>query len=297
MGDSSFYLTLPSNVGGQDNTTAHFRTELPETISLPGEWMVALTEIQYPFSWNNVGFNSPKDGTLVIQRFKGSKVSVKIPLMDYPDPEALVSTINQEIQSRGKLMRQMLEVDGTEIIDSSTHQGVDILDLPSWRHRVKKINPLKFVKFTYNNRRVVVVVDNPMNYNYTVFLSPLLQYMLGFTTDRALKGLESGTNTARYPPDMTGGASSLYVYTNCVAPQIVGNTLAPLLRVVPIRISGVTFGQPVTEIFTLPHYIPVVSKTLNSIDIAIKTDQFKNMQFNYGKSVVKLHFVKKSVRL
>jgi hypothetical protein len=124
-----------------------------------------------------------------------------------------------------------------------------------------------------------------------------MQYMLGFTTDRSLKGFQTGISTAKYPPDMTGGASSLYVYSDCVAPQIVGSALAPLLRVIPIRIGGIVYGQPVTEIFVQPHYIPVISKSLNSIDIAIKTDQNQDMKFNYGKSVVKLHFVRKGVRL
>jgi hypothetical protein len=196
-------------------------------------------------------------------------------------------------------MRQMLEVDEADIHDALTIDEVPVQDLSHWQHRVKEINPLKFVKFKYDphSRRVSIIVENPKTYNYTVFLSPLLQYMLGFTTDTTLKGFKKGINKAKYPPDMTGGASSLYVYSDCVAPQIVGSTLAPLLRVVPIRIGGMTYGQPIIEIFIQPHYLPVISKSLNSVEISIKTDQYEDMQFNFGKSVVKLHFVKKSVRL
>jgi len=164
---------------------------------------------------------------------------------------------------------------------------------------VKEIHPLKFIKFKYEpqSRRVSIIVENPKTYNYTIFLSPLLQYMLGFTMDASLKGFKKGINKAKYPPDMTGGASSLYIYSDCVVPQIVGSTLAPLLRVVPIRIGGMMYGQPITEIFMQLHYLPVISKSLNSVEISIKTDQYEDMPFNFGKSVMKLHFVKKTMRL
>lgn len=121
--------------------------------------------------------------------------------------------------------------------------------------------------------------------------------MLGFTKDDGLEGLGQGENVAKYPPDMTGGLNSIYVYSSCVAPQIVGSSLSSLLRVVPIRIHGIEYGEPVMEIFTQPHYVPVLLKNMNSVDISIKTDQNENMRFNFGKTLVRLHFRKVSVRL
>ena len=37
-----------------DNTLTEYRVGLPQTITLEGEWEVALTEIHYPHSWNNI---------------------------------------------------------------------------------------------------------------------------------------------------------------------------------------------------------------------------------------------------
>jgi len=132
---TDFYLTLPSNVNGAVNTTAHYRTELPQTIDLYGEWRVALTEIQYPYSWNNVGFNSAADGMIVIRIYDEDKpTAVNIELTDYPDIQTLVTSISKAIKRRGGEMCQMLEVDGTDIHDALTIDEVPVQDLAHWQH-------------------------------------------------------------------------------------------------------------------------------------------------------------------
>ena len=57
METTQFYLHLPSNSSLDkfpDNTLTEYRVGLPQTITLAGEWKVALTEIHYPHSWNNI---------------------------------------------------------------------------------------------------------------------------------------------------------------------------------------------------------------------------------------------------
>lgn len=57
MESTQFYVWLPSNSSIDvfpSNTLAEFRVHLPQSIQLTGDWEVALTEIQYPHSWNNV---------------------------------------------------------------------------------------------------------------------------------------------------------------------------------------------------------------------------------------------------
>jgi hypothetical protein len=54
---TQFYLTLPSNSSVayfQNNTVANFRVKLAETIVLPGQWEVALTELHYPHTWSTL---------------------------------------------------------------------------------------------------------------------------------------------------------------------------------------------------------------------------------------------------
>ena len=57
MESTQFYLHLPSNSSLDKfphNTLTEYRVGLPQTLNLTGEWEVALTEIHYPHSWNNI---------------------------------------------------------------------------------------------------------------------------------------------------------------------------------------------------------------------------------------------------
>ena len=56
-----FYLHLPSNsrlYKFPKNTLSEYRVGLPQAIILSGDWEVALTDIHYPHSWNNVQWDS-----------------------------------------------------------------------------------------------------------------------------------------------------------------------------------------------------------------------------------------------
>lgn len=52
-----FFLTLPSNSSLDTfplNTVANFKVQLPETISLEGDWEVALVEMLYTRTWSTI---------------------------------------------------------------------------------------------------------------------------------------------------------------------------------------------------------------------------------------------------
>lgn len=57
MEKTQFYIWLPSNSSMSifpENTLAEYRVRLPQSLKLVDEWEVAITEVQYPHSWNNV---------------------------------------------------------------------------------------------------------------------------------------------------------------------------------------------------------------------------------------------------
>ena len=63
-----FYLHLPSNSSVEhfpDNTLTSYVTKLQDSISLMGEWEVALTEISLPLSWKPLPENGEKDFTVI----------------------------------------------------------------------------------------------------------------------------------------------------------------------------------------------------------------------------------------
>ena len=52
-----FFITLPSNSCVEifpSNTVANFKVKLPETVSLTGDWEVALVEMQYAHTWSTI---------------------------------------------------------------------------------------------------------------------------------------------------------------------------------------------------------------------------------------------------
>ena len=116
-----------------------------------------------------------------------------------------------------------------------------------------------------------------------------LQYMLGLKHEsyRPQYNIPVTKVTSDSPIDLRGGFDCMYVYCGIVEPQIVGDCLTPLLRV--INVEGKQ-DDVVAKTFDNPHYVPVAKREFNSIEINIKDDADRFVRFKYGKVIVKLHF-------
>jgi len=118
-------------------------------------------------------------------------------------------------------------------------------------------------------------------------------YMLGFYEENITNIDYSDTTildiSAYYPADLSCGMSYLYIYCDVLEPQIIGTKLAPLLQVV--NVEG-KYTQLVSRIYTAPHYVPILKKCFNSIEINIKNDMDEPVNFTFGKTIVKMHFRK-----
>ena len=88
-------------------------------------------------------------------------------------------------------------------------------------------------------------------------------------------------------PDMKAGQYSLLVYCDVVRPQIVGNSLVPILRAVSIRGKS---GEVIDELYDNPHNVPVLKREFEFIEININDDRGRLTNFQYGKLFVKLYF-------
>ena len=264
MMQREFYVNLPSNakpVSGTPNTTAVFRVHLPQEIKLTGSYECALVEIMLPHSWNNVNdtaitgeFN---ENEFDILSEKYGPYFVEIKADHYATVEALVSAMN--ISHEDTLMRKR----------KLNYEGMPEEVLCSFNYDKER-------------NRVFYKTKEPI----TAYLSEQLKYILGFS-ERAL----DYSQFAKFPPDLRGGFDAIYIYCNIVEPQIVGDVKAPLLRILPV--SG-TYGEIIDRVFVHPHYVPVLTKEFSTIEISIKTDQNRPVPFNFGKTVVKLHFRRRS---
>ena len=103
MSNDQFYLTLPSNSSLKNypsNTLSEYTTQLPRRIQIDGEWEVALAEIQYPRTWNNV--KNRENGVYVIPSTGNTPQAKHIPVGYYPDMTTLIKNINGVIAEAGQ---------------------------------------------------------------------------------------------------------------------------------------------------------------------------------------------------
>jgi CBS domain-containing protein len=91
-----------------------------------------------------------------------------------------------------------------------------------------------------------------------------------------------GTTTS----DITGGISSLYVYTDILEPVAVGDTEAQLLRVVDVKGRN---GETVHKTFDHLHYVPIQKKRFDTIEVDIRDDTGAPISFETGRLIATLH--------
>lgn len=251
---SQFFITLPSN-SESSNSTAIFSTKLPININLDGEWEVGLAEIMYGNTWPNIN---------------GENNRIK-----FTDVKSGKKFIWRLVQGRYETVHGLLDA--------------------MQKARKGFVNPEKNIlldKFEFgymeNIKRCTLKIDTNAMHDFEAHEDFL--YMLGFGT-RQFEEIKNNSGekfiTSWHPVDMSCGLNHLYIYCDIVAPQIVGNVQAPLLQVVNVEGNYVDI---INKVYIAPHYIPILKKSFNTIEINIRDDRNRPIAFEYGKTIVKLHF-------
>ena len=87
--------------------------------------------------------------------------------------------------------------------------------------------------------------------------------------------------------DVNRGLNFMYVYCDVASDSVVGDTRASLLRV--CNVSG-KHGQVVHIAYERPHYVPVGRREFGTVGISINNEAGDPMPFEFGISMVTLHF-------
>lgn len=143
-------------------------------------------------------------------------------------------------------------------------------------------------KFNDSTKRVKIKVKG----NARVILHDGLCQMLGFKPTEIFS-TEPNIETVVESPlvaDPCAHYRVLFLYTDIVEPQIVGDIFAPLLRIVNVTGND---GEMVCVQYDRPHYIPLSRKLIDTIEIVIRTHRGELTPFERGRSYVKLHFRQK----
>ena len=145
------------------------------------------------------------------------------------------------------------------------------------------------VKFGYEPVTQKIIAHMKGETKFTLYGD--LPDILGFGTGDSRTSIESSARSMFVRGysivDLRRGFESLYVYSSIVESRIVGDKIAPLLRIVPI--SG-RHGEMVTVRFDHVQYIPVLSREFGTIETEIRDDTGRPVPFERGKVTVTMHF-------
>ena len=235
------------------NTASTFTTKLNETVELDGSWEVGLLEITMPKSVQNVTDDSYYYSVFMLDGTPTRRVTLK--RGSYVLQRDLISEI----------MSAQRRVFGL--------QGNDWL--------------INFRTVSASKRVALKIRPNAVNVSGVKF-SESLGNMLGFDWTQTY----SGNSEHRSPraTDMAGNVQMAYVYCDVLEQVIVGDTKAPLLRIVNRAPSNHVFDGADHVTFNPVQYIPLQKKCFGTITIKLMTDEGTPVPFFPGKSIAVLEF-------
>lgn len=262
-----FYVTCPSNSSMTlfpDNTLAQFTVQLNNPIELVGEYEVGLAEIQYPISWHNV--RKGKNSFILRQR--------KLDASATPG-------------RRGKSFYEIKR------IPPGYYSVAELIAKMKRLCTAKKMEELGIdITYDASSRHVTVSAKEGEKARGSIKLRHDIARVLGFNGDTMIKS--NSIQKSPFAALPSAGFHNMYVYSDIVQPQIVGDSQAPLLRVLPVEDRGEreTF---VAKTFHKIYYAPILKKRINKIYFQILDDMAQPVGFYYGKIVIVLHFRRKNL--
>ena len=112
--------------------------------------------------------------------------------------------------------------------------------------------------------------------------------ILGLDPTMNGKPIGNEENMFKFNVNLHNNFRSLYVYSDIASFTLIGDTVAPLLRIVPFSHNSKT-GYVYKELKTL-HYVSVSKSVVDQVHITIKTENGSVVPFETGKTILKLHF-------
>lgn len=256
---TDFYVTLLSNSSKSyfpSNTTANFTTQLPRSVHLDGgNWHVALTELQFPCSLTTV---NAKENLIYIKKLK--------------NPTETGDQHNYE----------MLK---TKIEPGNYNRIEDLIS--ALNSNTLLINKVTFKINKPVQKKIAITIQDKSITELT--MSPNLCLQLGF---------EPWTNLclpreSHHPANvLLGLPSQMFVYCDIIEPQIISDVLAKVLRIAVVDSRKYVYGTQHAQLFPQPHYVPVLKREFENIEIDIRTNTGERVPFLFGTVCVKLHFKK-----
>ena len=270
----SFYVTLPSN-GSMDiyknNKQSNYSNKLSIPLTLTSNYEVALVGISYfeyiKVNMGKISFTNALDYNELL--------SLEVYVFESEPIEHFVQRINKAIDE--KIVQKLYTQSNLKNsdFDKITEQTIktNLKDKKRLNFEVKKN---KLYMIVPENQFVKIEGDLLINY-----------FDIGEKT--SYNGLVEIEIKILSLYKQINIINVMYVYTDIIEDQIVGDQLVPLLRNI---ITHKKFNHPVSHEFENPHYVRVNKSFISSINIDIRDTLGNNIQFSekYSQVICKLHF-------
>lgn len=269
----SFYVTLPSDSSMglfTDNTVSEFTTQLQTPIVLNGPYEVALVEFTYDHCWD-------VDMGELVYFYKNENISFSTSLLlqDGENFNDFFQRVNRD------LMEKVVQYEIDKAKNLETNQAVDNQAIGEKLSK-EWIEQNRVPIIVYNNKKLIF---NTIQSDHYFYFRGLLGQL--FNIEYVLLGQKTKYIEINTYKDDFYVISNIFIYTDIIKYQYVGDRLAPLLRTVVV-LNDARSTQNI--IYNSPHYVPTNKSVIENINIRI-TDEFgKNIRFKRGKSIIKLHF-------
>lgn len=251
-----FYLTLLSNSSldiYSRNTTSSFIVQLPHKIKLNKNWIVGLAELQFPFNFFTVS-----QGQNTFTYTNGTYSSTRsIREGFYANLTDLINEILKETTDLGKWLQidwitNRVRVKITEEIKSAHPNSDD------------QTNILR--KFKFHGRLALQLGFPPEEDVFNFDLSPYVGNVY------------------------FGIPEQIFVYCDLIEPQLIGYDSTQVIRTINTIQRKNYFGAARYQEFNEIHYVPVLKKEFDKVEIDFRDISGEFIPFRHGVSSVKLHF-------
>ena len=298
MNPDEFQLTVPSNSSAvyfPNNHPNQFKTMLPASLNLSAEWEVALIDLQYPHNWTNVtqqylailwilALEQEEEA-----QFKDACRSSNVFYGGDPNFRPFEQKINSYLKGKSWNYPGILFVQ----IPGGYYSDPQLL-LDRFLEGLLYFMPNKLVDKFHFQARYDPITKTVKFKNENVSFCNVLSTKDGFFRKA---GCVYNQHTEIYVAEpfrtkphkvIFDELTSMYIYCDIVKYQVVGDTEAPLLGVLPIH------GNPNQQVywgFNPPYYIPLNTERLTSFAIKICDDYGNCFPFDpSGKVVARLDF-------
>jgi hypothetical protein len=271
----SDYIVLSSNASLNtfpNNTQSHFSVELAREIPGGSEYLVGLKEIQYESSYYNIDVTS----TLTIGRFNDDTelhdhVHVNYTPGLYPSANALIDSFNEKLKKYDNKFDDIqfyyLKYNGHMLIQTEgavaiTFSG-DLIDILGLRKLKERQTVGKWMVHW-------IEAEISLYYIEKIPQKTLLE--------------------VPFPCDITRDRHTMFIYSDIVEMSRVGDTLAPILRTVPLKWKS---QDIVSHEFKKTYYFPLAKKHIRTIEIALRDGKGLPINFNDGIVTLILEIIRK----